>query len=273
MCILEHLKRQEGGPAAVDAKLHGVFAAAGLRVLLEAGYEMETVCSRLAASKPRKIALDLGGCAAFTDGTAALLAAALPPTLEDIRLVLAGSAVTPAGSGEIFGSIFGGTQIDPQRLRVLEMSDCLLACTLPDALGECTNLDNLCVPGNRLTGPIPSSIGSCKKLQILLAANNLLSGELPASLGQCVALETVRLNNNQLTGVIPPTLGACINLIELRLQDNTGMSGSVPESLAACLKLTMLNVDEGLLRAAGGGLPEGLQRRVEAGELKLNQKR
>jgi hypothetical protein len=35
-------------------------------------------------------------------------------------------------------------------LRVLEMSDCLLSCAIPDAIGDCAALEQLTLAGNQM---------------------------------------------------------------------------------------------------------------------------
>ncbi|KAF0894855.1 hypothetical protein E2562_004867 [Oryza meyeriana var. granulata] len=57
--------------------------------------------------------------------------------------------------------------------------------------------------GNNLTGTIPQSLGNLTNLIRLELQKNSLSGSIPASLGNIKTLEFLRLNGNSLTGTVP----------------------------------------------------------------------
>lgn len=96
-----------------------------------------------------------------------------------------------------------------------------------------TNLEELDISYNNLTGALPSQIGQLKKLISLDASNNQMTG-VPAELGQLTNLETLDLSNNQLTG-LPNELANLKNLKILNLsgndyseQDLAGIRNSLP---------------------------------------------
>jgi len=96
-----------------------------------------------------------------------------------------------------------------------------------------TNLEELNVSYNNLTGALPSQIGKLKKLRVLNASNNQMTG-VPAEVGQLTNLEVLDLSNNQLTG-LPNELANLKNLKTLNLsgnqyseQDLQGIRNSLP---------------------------------------------
>jgi Leucine-rich repeat (LRR) protein len=82
---------------------------------------------------------------------------------------------------------------------------------------EQTNLQELDVSNNKLTGSLPAEIRYLQKLQILNASNNQMTG-VPAEIGQLNNLLELNLSNNGLTG-LPYELG---NLKNLRILDLSG---------------------------------------------------
>jgi Leucine-rich repeat (LRR) protein len=86
----------------------------------------------------------------------------------------------------------------------LDLSELELS-TLPEALGQLTNLQKLNLSGNQLT-TLPESLGQLTNLQLLYLFDNQLT-TLPESLEQLTNLQWLFLNNNQLTA-LPESLGA-----------------------------------------------------------------
>jgi len=81
-----------------------------------------------------------------------------------------------------------------------------------------TNLTELDVSNNKLTGSLPAEIRHLQNLKILDASNNMMTG-VPAEIGQLSNLQTLDLSNNQLTG-LPNELGNLKNLKVLNLSGN-----------------------------------------------------
>jgi Leucine-rich repeat (LRR) protein len=81
-----------------------------------------------------------------------------------------------------------------------------------------TNLEELNLSNNQLTGAIQSQIGQLKKLKVLKAGNNLMTG-VPAEVGQLTNLQVLDLSNNQLTG-LPNELGNLKNLQTFNISGN-----------------------------------------------------
>ena len=83
---------------------------------------------------------------------------------------------------------------------------------------DLTNLVELDVSDNKITGSIQSQVRNLKNLQVLNASNNQMSG-VPAEIGQLSNLKTLDLSNNLLTG-LPNELGNLTQLQTLNLKGN-----------------------------------------------------
>lgn len=106
---------------------------------------------------------------------------------------------------------------------------------VPDYVFNMTNLEELNLSNNQLTGAIQSQIGQLKKLKVLNASNNLMTG-VPAEVGQLSNLQILDLSNNQLTG-LPNELGNLTNLQTFNIsgnnysaQDSNGIIGKLPNA-------------------------------------------
>lgn len=102
-------------------------------------------------------------------------------------------------------------------LHTLDMSDQSLR-TVPQKVFERTDITELDLSGNELTGALPAEVRHLQKLRILDLSNNTFTG-VPAEVGQLKELEVLDLSNNQLTG-LPYELGNLQNLKTLDLRGN-----------------------------------------------------
>jgi len=89
---------------------------------------------------------------------------------------------------------------------------------LPSEILSMTNLQQLNISNNRLTGALPAEIRHLQNLEILNISNNQMTG-LPAEIGQLSKLRVLDASNNKLTG-IPHELGNLQKLEVLDLSDN-----------------------------------------------------
>lgn len=108
---------------------------------------------------------------------------------------------------------------------------------LPKYVLEMTQLVELNLSYNQLTGALPSQIRSLKNLQKLDLSYNEMSG-IPAEIGELTQLRTLNLSNNNFTG-LPNELGNLSNLEVLIL---TGNNYSEQDLQVIQNKLPTLNV-------------------------------
>ena len=139
-------------------------------------------------------------------------------------------------------------------LTVLYLNNNQLTGSIPEELGNLSNLTVLYLNNNQLTGPIPEELGNLSNLTYLYLNNNQLTGPIPPELDNLSNLTYLYLNNNQLTGPIPPELGNLSNLTVLGLYNNQ-LSGSIPEELGNLSNLTVLDLRHNQL---SGSIPEEL---------------
>ncbi len=100
---------------------------------------------------------------------------------------------------------------------VLDLSNKNLTQVSQDVFKK-TNLTELNLSHNRLTGAIPAEIRMLSQLEALDLSDNMMTG-LPAEVGQLSHLKVLDLSNNQLTG-LPMELGNLSNLQTLDLRGN-----------------------------------------------------
>jgi Leucine-rich repeat (LRR) protein len=110
---------------------------------------------------------------------------------------------------------------------------------LPD-LSALTNLREIYLSHNQLTGPIPDWISALTNLQVLVLYDNQMTGPIP-DLSALTNLLALSLGTNQLTGPIPD-LSALTNLQWLVLFDNQ-LTGPIPDlsTLTDLLEISLYN--------------------------------
>lgn len=89
---------------------------------------------------------------------------------------------------------------------------------IPAYIFDLTDLKELNISHNKLTGAIQAEIRQLKNLKTLNASNNNMTG-VPAEIGQLSNLEVLNLSNNDLTG-LPYELGNLQNLQVLDISGN-----------------------------------------------------
>lgn len=105
----------------------------------------------------------------------------------------------------------------PQSGDILDLSNQNLQ-KVPDSVFGKTNLEELNVSNNQLTGALQSEIRKLQNLRVLNASNNRMTG-VPAEIGQLQNLEVLDLSNNSLTG-LPNELGNLKNLKTFNISGN-----------------------------------------------------
>ncbi len=131
-------------------------------------------------------------------------------------------------------------------IEYLDLSQNQLTGAIPDTVGNLTNLTTLSLYINQLSGKIPESIGKLNNLNILGLFSNQLSGDLPASLGNLSNLSWLYISYNQLTGIVPSELLNLKKLNAVLLRNNclTSDNSKIVE---------LLNIDEQWQTTQGQG--------------------
>lgn len=129
-----------------------------------------------------------------------------------------------------------------------------LVGSIPEEIGNLTELYTLDLSGNTLTGEIPSSIGNMHILGYLYLNNNQLTGSIPQEIGNLSDLRACYIYENQLMGNIPSEFGNLINLEYCYLFGNQ-LTGEVPETLSRLTKLQAMDFSYNML---GGDVPEAV---------------
>jgi len=89
---------------------------------------------------------------------------------------------------------------------------------VPNNVFTKTNLVELNISNNQLTGALQAEIRNLKNLKVLNASNNQMTG-VPAEIGQLQNLQVLDLSNNQLTG-LPNELRNLKNLKTFNISGN-----------------------------------------------------
>jgi len=102
---------------------------------------------------------------------------------------------------------------------------------LSNTLTDLTNLQNLILHRNFISGTIPIEFGLFENLQILNLMNNELFGNIPNSIVDIESLVELYLNENDLTGILPSQIGNLTNLEVFYVHLNE-LDGELPTSLS-----------------------------------------
>ncbi|MCF6306821.1 MAG: Two component regulator three Y domain protein [Flavobacteriaceae bacterium] len=140
-----------------------------------------------------------------------------------------------------------GVTIKDDKVIIISLLFNNLEGTIPNSIGQLTNLENLELSFNKLEGTIPSEIGNLKSLKVLAFNGNNLFGSIPTTIGNLSSLNQLHLSSNQLTGTIPQSVTKLEYLEILNVFDND-LSGEIPSDLAHSKNLKQLIVAENNLK-------------------------
>ncbi|CAK7351855.1 unnamed protein product [Dovyalis caffra] len=127
-------------------------------------------------------------------------------------------------------------------LQEIDLTRNYLKGTIPQEWGT-TQLVNISIIANRLTGPIPKEIGNISTLAIFTVEFNQLSGVLPQELGNLARIEKLQLSSNNFTGLLPATFSKLTTLKDLGIQ-GSGLSGPIPTGIALLGEMTDLRISD-----------------------------
>eukprot|EP00253_Pinus_taeda_P019174 PITA_19174 len=119
-------------------------------------------------------------------------------------------------------------------LKLLSLGQNMLSGSVPLELGKLSLLKKLHLPANDLdsgtttTMPFLVALTNCSQLQELSLRNNKISGVLPLDIGHLSTnLSYLSLGNNRIKGNIPPHIGNLTSLYYLNLSINL-LTGNIP---------------------------------------------
>ncbi|XP_008795253.2 leucine-rich repeat receptor-like serine/threonine-protein kinase BAM1 [Phoenix dactylifera] len=132
-------------------------------------------------------------------------------------------------------SSHGSTQ-----LTQLNLSNNLLSGPIPHSFSNISSLQELQLNGNRFNGPISGTIGELRRVVMLDLSHNALSGNIPPEIGNCAQLTYLDLSQNNLSGPIPPEIAEIGILSYMNLSRNH-LDGMIPRSMSAMRSLTAVD--------------------------------
>jgi Leucine-rich repeat (LRR) protein len=151
-------------------------------------------------------------------------------------------------------------------MQQLDLSHNYLNSTIPSSIGNCTSLIFLILKHNLLTKSIPNSIGNLDQLQYLQLNNNILTNSIPTAIGGLTSLLGLFLELNQFCNPIPTEIGLIANLTYLYLQENM-FSSSLPSELGKLKYLEQASLGSNLL---SGVLPHEISQLFNLNILNLS---
>jgi len=165
------------------------------------------------------------------------------------------------------GTLHGASIANMNLLKILSLSENDLSGLIPGMeLGSLPNLHYLYLDGNHLVGPLPSQLAQPARSQLfeLWVQGNALSGTVPASFSRFYQLHDLYIDNNKLTGALPQEL--CSHHINEHFYADVSVDASLDANRNYC---------ESIACPAGTASPEGMYpcKQCPGGELAKLQNR
>ncbi|CAB9510302.1 Leucine Rich Repeat [Seminavis robusta] len=151
-------------------------------------------------------------------------------------------------------------------LKVIGCTNCSLRLSIPAELCDWTQLHTLRLGTNWLSA-IPVEIQQMTQLQELILNRNSLTGTIPVELTQLDQLQSLSLETNRMFGMVPSEIGLMTSLTRLGLSENRKMTGSLPSELGLMTALAFLNMST---TAISGSIPSELGLLTSLTELALH---
>jgi Leucine-rich repeat (LRR) protein len=149
----------------------------------------------------------------------------------------------------------------------LELDSNQLSGPIPAGIAHLTNLTWLGLKDNQLSGTIPPQLGTLANLTMLALEANRLEGTIPRELGQLTNLRVLALGQNQLQGLIPDELRNLARLEQFTVESNR-LTGSVPSWIGEWPQLAVLFLG---MNELSGPLPPGLDTLANLNLLQLRE--
>ncbi|XWS10439.1 hypothetical protein CRYUN_Cryun39dG0078400 [Craigia yunnanensis] len=118
--------------------------------------------------------------------------------------------------------------------------------SIPITIGRLRNLQSLSLQGNKLEGSFPTELCNLKSLGFLYFTGNKLAGPIPTCLGDLVSLRYLYLGSNKFTNSIPSTLTRLTDILQLNLSSNS-LSGTLPTNIGKWKVVTSIDFSQNQL--------------------------
>ena len=112
------------------------------------------------------------------------------------------------------------------------------SCNLPTLSRSFLLAEFLLLYNNSITGTLPDAVGDLTELLSLDYTSNFLNSTIPTSVGGLTALQALGIGSNEHTGTIPTEIGQLVNLASLIMEENA-LSGVLPTQLGNLASLGM----------------------------------
>ncbi|RDX97166.1 putative LRR receptor-like serine/threonine-protein kinase, partial [Mucuna pruriens] len=133
-------------------------------------------------------------------------------------------------------------------LQVLSITNNNFGGHLPNSLGNLsTQLSQLLLGGNQISGKIPATIGNLFGLILLTIYDSHIDGNIPTTFGKFQNMQVLGLMGNKLSGEIGPFIGNLSQLFFLEMGENM-LEGNIPPSIGNCQKLQYLDLSKNNLK-------------------------
>ncbi|KAF5738063.1 leucine-rich repeat receptor-like serine/threonine-protein kinase BAM1 [Tripterygium wilfordii] len=158
------------------------------------------------------------------------------------------------GENFLNGSIPSGLFGLPQLTQV-ELQDNLLTGEFPVTNDKvATNLGQISLSNNQLSGLLPPTIGNFSGVQKLLLDGNKFSGRIPPDIGRLQQLSKMDFSDNKFSGPVAPEISQCKLLTFVDLSRNE-LAGEIPNEITGMRILNYLNLSRNYLV---GGIPPSI---------------
>ena len=122
-----------------------------------------------------------------------------------------------------------------------DMVSLRLSGTIPQEIGNFTNIEVLDLQFNSFYGPLPAEIGQLTSLRKLYISGTSPSGSIPREIGNLTNLEYLRLGGEMFNGSIPLEIGNLVNLSTLEIWGKN-ITGQIPKQIGKLIKLAHLQI-------------------------------
>uniref|UniRef100_A0A0E0HGP4 Leucine-rich repeat-containing N-terminal plant-type domain-containing protein n=1 Tax=Oryza nivara TaxID=4536 RepID=A0A0E0HGP4_ORYNI len=161
----------------------------------------------------------------------------------------------------------------PSQLQNLLLAENNLTGTIPSSLANITGLRGLSFMSNNIKGNIPNEFSKFVMMELLAVSGNMLSGRFPQPILNLSTLTNLYLTLNHLSGEVPSDLlDSLPNLQELLLGHNF-FRGHIPLSLGNTSNLRLLDISNNNftgIEISSGFFPSGIEHLSDLNSLGLD---